>query len=65
MYALVDYKMFYIHNLETYAGKQPIAPHVSNNQDIISKFAVALFGTGQYILLTILGLSVFSYCSFS
>ena len=51
IYALVDAKMYYLHHLETYAGKQPDGPHSLSNKpaDVVRRLFAHISGSGRNI----------------
>lgn len=51
IYASVDSKTFYSHNLEIYAGKQPEGPYMLSNKpkDVVMRLVEPLFGSGRNI----------------
>lgn len=51
IYASVDSKTFYTHNLEIYAGKQPEGPYMLSNKpiDIVMRLVQPLTGSGRNI----------------
>lgn len=51
IYAAVDARMFYTHNIEIYAGKQPNGPYQMNNdaQSVVTRLLRHCSGTGRNV----------------